>query len=72
MTNTFPSGSLCARTQQLVIDRPRHVTYEDLANKAKVTRRWVEAFATGKVRDPSCPKVERLYVVLTGKPIFED
>ncbi len=70
MPSTFPSGSLCERTQYLVKTRPANVTYRDLARLAEVKPRWIESFVQGKVPDPSCPRVERLYKALTGKTVF--
>jgi hypothetical protein len=71
MQTTILSACLCERTQQLVKTRPANVSYDDLSRSAKVSKRWIEAFANDRIPDPSCRRVERLYEVLTGRKVFE-
>jgi hypothetical protein len=60
---------LIARTRELLANRPRPLTYAHIAGDTGLTVRWLEAFAGGKMDDPSCAKVETLYEVLAGKKL---
>ena len=60
---------LVMHTRELLINRPRTLTYEDLARKAEVTVFWLDRFANGRSNDFPCGKVERLYELLSGKSL---
>jgi phage gp36-like protein len=69
---------LHTKTQELVRNRPRALTYRLLAERAndllpddeQITPAWLEQFATGRIKAPSVNKVQRLFEVLSGKPLL--
>lgn len=68
MQNTTPSAPLLARTQQLVKDAPRHVTYTMMAAATGVSVAWISRFADDKIPDPGVRRVQALHDYLAGKP----
>lgn len=68
MQNTTPSAPLLARTQQLVKEAPRHVTYTMMATAAGVSVAWVSRFADDKIPDPGVKRVQALHDYLAGRP----
>lgn len=52
------------RTLQLVRERPRTLTYEQIANDTGLKVSWLEALASGRIPDPGVRKVETLYAYL--------
>jgi hypothetical protein len=58
---------LLRRTQRLLRNRPRTVTYEHIATETKLGVRWLQQFAGNKIEDPGVRKVETLYHFLAAK-----
>lgn len=63
------SSKLLDKTLDLVRNRPRDMSYEDLAALAEVNAHWLKKFAAGKFEDPSVCTVEAVYVALSGKQL---
>lgn len=63
------NSSLYDRTLHLVKNRPVTVTFQVIADATGVKRSWIEAFASGRIPDPSVRKVETIYVFLSKKPL---
>jgi hypothetical protein len=67
------SGSLMARTQDLLVNRPRTLTFVQIqADCPALGIRWLQAFANGKIAEPSVNKVEMLYEYLSGEKIVQN
>jgi transcriptional regulator with XRE-family HTH domain len=45
---------------KLLIDRPRNITYLDIATETGLTVSWLRLFARNKIDDPGLSKIERL------------
>jgi transcriptional regulator with XRE-family HTH domain len=45
---------------KLLIDRPRNITYLDIANETGITVSWLRLFARDKIEEPGLSKIERL------------
>lgn len=56
-------------TFRLLEERPRTVTYADLATQSGVPEAWIKAFGQGRMRDPSVVRVEKLYNALSDEPL---
>lgn len=70
MIDATDSRSLYDRALNLVLTRPRTVTYDDVASKSEgrgqFSARWLEAFAKGKIVEPGVFKIEEVCRILTG------
>lgn len=66
---TMASSKLLDKTLDLVRNRPRDMSYDDLAAASKVNPHWLKKLASGKIEHPSVCHVEAVYVALTGKPL---
>ena len=69
MTKETPPGDLLTRVLELLADRPRNMTYSDIALATKLPEPWIKTFAAGQIKDPSVSRVEILYTYLTGNPL---
>lgn len=65
----MPSGKLLAHTLELVRNRPRAVTYELMQKKTRIPVSWMQALMTGKIKEPSVNRIEKLYVYFTGSQL---
>jgi hypothetical protein len=63
------TDSLRDRTRRLLIERPRHLTYQIIAAETALKPAWLEAFAQDKIPDPGVGKVEKLFDFLNGKSL---
>lgn len=61
MTTTTHSANLLSRTQQLVSDAPRRITYTMMAEAIGVSVAWISRFAGNKIEDPGVKTVQRLH-----------
>lgn len=55
------------RTLELVCNRPRSQTLEQIAQATEINHSWLKAFIAGRMNDPSANKVWTLYCFLSGK-----
>ena len=60
--------SLRDKTRELLDNRSRKITLDDVAREAKLPRPWLKAFAEGRIDDPGVCRIQTLYEHLTGKP----
>lgn len=60
---------LLTKTRGLLANRPKPVTYAHIEAATGLSVRWLEAFASCKIEDPSVSRVELLYTYLSGKPL---
>lgn len=72
MSKPIYGSPLLDRVAQLVRERPRTVLLDDLASEVGVTRQWITGLAYGRAKGPNAVKVEKLYVILTGKQLIND
>lgn len=63
------SSRLYDKTLFLVKNRPVTVTYQVIADATGVKRNWIEAFAAGRIPDPSVRKIEALFGFLSKTPL---
>jgi len=61
MKTTTDSAPLLARTQALVSNAPRCVTFTMMAQKAGVSVAWISRFANGQIPNPGVNTVQRLH-----------
>lgn len=54
-------------TLNLLINRPKPMTLQKIADETPLSVEWLKAFQTGKINDPSAGKIETLYEFLSGK-----
>lgn len=66
MTTTTDSAPLLARTQDLVKNAPRDVTYTKMAEAIGCSVAWISRFADNKIPDPGVRRVQRLHDFLIG------
>lgn len=62
---------LIAHTRNLLLQRPRSLTYEQIARDTDLNVRWIAALAqcADKDADFGAHKIERLYTYLSGKQL---
>lgn len=66
------SINLVSRTQHLLKERPRTITYDVLAkNVGGISEPWLRHFARG-ARCPDANKVQALYEYLSGTTLFSE
>lgn len=63
------SRQLLDKTLDLVRNRPREVSYEQIAAEAEVSISWLKKFVSGEIKEPSVCSVEAVYVFLAKKPL---
>lgn len=63
------SRVLLERTQYLVRNRSIAHTYDKIAVETGLKKRWIEAFAQGKIKTPDVCRVETLYNFLNDTPL---
>ncbi len=61
MTTPTDSASLLARTQELVSNAPRCVTFTMMAKKAGVSVAWISRFANDQIPNPGVNTVQALH-----------
>ena len=66
MSTTTYSVPLLKRTQQLVINAPRTVTYEMMANACEASTKWISLLAAGKLNNPGIVTVQALHDYLVN------
>ena len=64
MLDTIPCGQLHTRTLQLVKNRPRTLTLEQIKTDTGLSLAWLKAFSQGLTPDPGVNKVELLFIYL--------
>jgi predicted transcriptional regulator len=47
-------------------ERPRTLTYSRIAAETGLAKDWLESLGKGRIKDPACSKVLRLYEYLSG------
>jgi len=63
-------GSLLEATQNLLLARPRSLTYEQIvAECPSLNLRWLSCLANGQIKDPGVNKIQCLYEYLARKPL---
>jgi len=67
--DTMPSSQLERATLDLVINRPRHVTYEYIEAHTGVTVAWLKNFGRGLIDDPPVKRVEAVFKLLSKEEI---
>lgn len=68
--STAPASSdqsLLTKTKELLSDHEG--TYFDIYDKTGIQPTWLSALATGRIKNPSVNKVQRLYEHLRGQPL---
>lgn len=68
--STAPASSdqsLLTKTKELLLDHEG--TYFDIYDKTGIQPTWLSALATGRIKNPSVNKVQRLYEHLRGQPL---
>lgn len=68
-TERMEEPKLRAKVLELLGNRPRNMTYKDIADATDLPEPWLKTFAAGRIADPSVNRVETLYNFLTGKPL---
>ena len=62
-------SKLCAKTIELLKNRPRPQTYAIIGEKININPSWIDALAQGRIKEPGVQKIERLYEYLKGEPL---
>ena len=57
------------KTLELLINRPRSLTFESISKFTSLKVDWIKAFQNGKIEDPSVNKTETLYEFLINKKL---
>jgi hypothetical protein len=70
-TDTDTRACLVEVTLELVRNRPVWMTYYKLGELTGVSSRWLVDFATGRIKEPSCQRVQRIYECLADKALIE-
>lgn len=60
-------ASLLSKTKELLTEHQG--TYFDIYDKTGIQPTWLSALATGRIKNPSVNKVQRLYEYLRGQPL---
>lgn len=63
---------IASRTRELLLNRPRTMTLDDIVAKTGLTKGWLNDFSTQSMRDHGVNKVETLYFFLTGEGLCND
>lgn len=62
-------SKLCLKTQEYLKTRPRQMRFKDVSEATGIPEAWLKMFGAGKIKEPSCPRVEKVYEFLTGKEL---
>jgi hypothetical protein len=60
---------LTEKTLELLKNRPRTLEYEKISQDTGIGGSWLRMFATNRIKDPGCYRVETLYNYLSDKPL---
>jgi len=63
---------LAIATRKKLLDRPRSLTLDMIAEKTGLNKHWLNDFSTKTDRDHGVDKVEALYYFLTGESVIDD
>ena len=66
MSTTTYSVPLLKRTQELVLNAPRRVSYEMMAKEAQCSAKWISLLASGKLKNPGIVTVQALHDYLAN------
>lgn len=61
--------SLCEKTRQMLAERPRTLTLEELAARLDVSVNWLSMFSRGAILNPGVNTIQRLYDLLAERPL---
>lgn len=64
--------TLLEKTRQLLANRPRNMTLQDIEAATGISESWLRVFSRGKISDPSVNKVQVLFEHLTGSKLKVD
>lgn len=71
------SPSLNDKTLELLRNRPRHVTYANIAEALaeicpQATEIWLQNYVAGRTTFPHADRVQAVYEYLSGNKLFND
>lgn len=66
MSSTTYSVPLLARTQQLVLNAPRNISYAEMARQVEVSSKWISLLASGQLKNPGIVTIQRLHDYLAN------
>ena len=72
---TKPCGSLVVTTLQLLADRPRWMSYNDIVKDLEgkcsnpITEMWLSYLVRGVIKLPDADRIQCLYEYLAKKPL---
>lgn len=62
-------SKLVERVIELLHNRNYKVTIRQISEKTSIPEGWIKQLQRGKINEPSCPRIEKLYEYLTGTEI---
>ncbi|QJD54473.1 hypothetical protein P9A30_gp31 [Sphingomonas phage Lucius] len=66
MSTTTYSVPLLKRTQELVLNAPRSISYAEMGRQIEASAKWVSLLAKGKLENPGIVTVQRLHDYLAN------
>jgi hypothetical protein len=69
--NTMSSVCIVERSQELVRNRPRPITFRVIEEGTGISPRWLTDFTNGRITEPSAQRIQKLYEFLTGQPLIK-
>lgn len=62
-------NNLTETTRELLINRPRTMTFYYIYEQTDIKKSWLAQFATGNIKEPSANTIQKLYEFLSGKKL---
>jgi len=61
--------TLVETTHELLVNRPRPVTFRSISESIDVSISWLESFSASRVVEPGCNSIQKLYEFLSGQKL---
>jgi len=59
-------SKLVEKTLELLKSRPYTMTVKQITEKTSIPEGWIKQLQRGKIKEPSAPRIEKLYEFLSG------
>lgn len=72
MITIIRPSKLKQKTFELLHNRNRKLTLDEISNQTKISKDWLKDFSADKITNPGVCIVETLYTFLSDKPLFNE
>mgnify|MGYP003387918121 CR=1 FL=1 len=72
MKTKLQPSKLKEKTLELLKNRNRNLTLDEISNKTKIGKDWLKDFSANTMENPGVCMIEALYNFLSDKPLFNE